>query len=241
MAGSSLRAPGVDVSQAISLAVASVPHHRQGHQEQPATDTAGSGDRGEATDSTEDASAALVGSSWKPDSAEGGHQTLKHTPPPPYTRVVGSTTPVAAVAAAPGSVRSAVAAQNDSPPEQDSALPVTGGVFQPSSAGGDPGTVTQEKESKVSPSSGSSPKSWSDATTGSGASAPSLGEGPSLLPSAPIATRDDLGPWKFGQSAGGNGSTSGEASGSKVGNPSNALILFLFCIAAAPVYQVVYM
>lgn len=194
---SSLRVPDVDMFQAISLAVASVPHHHQEHQEQPATNTAGSRDRPEDTASTEDASAAVVGSSWKPDCAEGGHQNLKHTPPPPYTHVVGSTTPVAAV----------------------SALPVAGDVFHPSGAGGDAGTATQQEECKVSPSSASSPKSWSDATAESGASAQSSGKDVSSASSAPIGTRDDLGPWKFSQSAGVHGSTSGEASGSKVSNP----------------------
>lgn len=218
---SCLRVPGIGVFQAISLAVASAPHHHQAHQDQdhPPTNTAGSRDRTEDMASTADASAAVtsVGSSWEPDSAEGGHRTIntKRTPPPPYTRVVGSTTPVTGVAAAPASVRSAVASEIGNLQEQGFASPVTGDALQPSSAGGDADAATQ---SKMSPSSGSSPKSWSDATAESGASADSLGKGASPLSSVPNAngTPDDSGPWKFRQSTAFS-STSGEAGGSKVG------------------------
>lgn len=210
--------PGIGVFQAISLAVASAPHHHQAHQDQdhPPTNTAGSRDRAEDMASTADASAAVtaVGSPWELDSAEGGHRNVntKRTPPRPYTRVVGSTTPITAVAAAPASVRSVVASEIGNLQEQGSTSPVTGDALQPSSAGGDAGAATQE--SKTSPSSASSPKSWSDATD---ATAGSLGKGASPLSSAPNGseTPDDSGPWKFSQSTAFS-STSGEAGGSKV-------------------------
>ena len=211
--------------QAISLAVAPAPH--QANQEPPSVNTAGSEDRAEDMGSTTDTSAALAGPSWKPDSAEGGHHTLsaQHTLPPPHTRLVGATPPVTAAAAtAPVSVRSAVAAQVGSLQEQLSPArmpPVSGDVLQPSSAGEDVyATARESEESKVSPSSGSSPKNWSDATAENGASAESSGESTSPLTSATNGTRDDSGPWKFGQSARLNSSTGeGEASGSKVTNP----------------------
>lgn len=184
--------------------------------------TAGSEDRAGHMASTNGASPAIVSHSWQPDSAEGGQHTQNHTPPPLYdTRIVGSTTPITAAAVpasavAQTSVRSAVAAQIGSLQEQASALPLSGDVLQPSSVGGDAGAATQE--SKVSRAAGSSPKSWSGATALSDASAESLGEGASPLKSAANGTRDDPGPWKFGQSAGVTSST-GEAGGSKVSNP----------------------
>ncbi|CAM9444311.1 unnamed protein product, partial [Laminaria digitata] len=209
---------------AVSLAVASAPHQdHQNHQEQPPMNTtpptAGSEDRTGYMASTNGASPAIVSHSWQPDSVEGGQHTQNHTPPPLYdTRIVGSTTPVTATAVpasavAQTSVRSAVAAQIGSLQEQASALPLSGDVLQPSSVGGDAGAATQE--SKVSRAAGSSPKSWSGATALSDASAESFGDGASPLTSAANGTRDDLGPWKFGQSAGVTSST-GEAGGSKV-------------------------